>query len=192
MKQSNFHQLSQIKQSFLKFAQMEIQANIRHATIEDLPAIVDVYNQAIRSKFATGDTEEYDVESRTEWFQKFDPDDYPIYVAEVDDHVIGYSTLSPYRSGRKAMKKIAEISFYIDYSHHGKGIGSALINQALEDCSRIGKETLLAILLDVNLSSVKLLEKFRFSRWGHFPGVVDFGDFQCGQLIYGLNLKDGT
>jgi phosphinothricin acetyltransferase len=163
--------------------------NIRFASINDLPLIVEIYNQAIGSKSATGDMDAFLVEDRVEWFQKFDTDSFPIYVAEINDKVIGYLSFSSYREGRRAMSKIAEISFYLDYSCRGLGIGSVLVGYAINDCKRIGKETLLAILLDINTESVKLLKKFNFEKWGHLPDVVSLEDQKCGQFIYGLSIK---
>lgn len=162
---------------------------IKFGTIIDLPAIVDIYNQAIQSKTATGDTREYEAEDRIDWFNKYDHDHYPIYVAHLDNEVVGYCTMSPYRPGRKAMAKIAEISFYIDYEYLGKGIGSQLIEHAIADCPRIGKEHLLAILLDINTKSIGILEKYNFSKWGQYPNVVDLDGRTCGQVIYGINLR---
>jgi len=162
---------------------------IRLATISDLSTIVKIYNQAIDSKSATGDTETFKVEERLGWFEKFDTEKFPIYVAEYAGKVIGYATLSPYRPGRRAMEKIAEISFYLDYTYHGKGLGSAFIEYIILDCERLEKEILLAILLDINTASIGLLEKFNFEKWGHFPEIVNLNGRKCGQLIYGLNLK---
>ncbi len=163
--------------------------NIRFATIDDLPKIVEIYNQAIRLKRATGDTDEFFVKERVEWFYKFNANEYPIYIAEIENKIAGYATLSPYRKGRKAMRKIAEISFYLDYSYRGLGIGSALVNHTILDCKRINKEILLAILLDINKDSIKLLKKFNFEQWGHLPNIISFDGTECGQFIYGLNLK---
>ena len=147
--------------------------NIRFGKSIDLAVIVGIYNQAIRTGQSTGDLEEYNVEDRVTWIQKFDKDNYPLYVAEIDNKVVGYCSLSAYRSGRKAMESIAEISYYIDESVHGKGIATKLIEYAIQDCQRIHKKTLLAILLDINTPSVNLLKKLGFKQWGHFPNVVD-------------------
>ena len=163
---------------------------IRLAHIKDLPCIVDIYNQAIRSRSATGDMEEFQIDDRIEWFKQFDPNNFPIYVAELNKKIIGYATLSPYRPGRKAMNKIAEISFYLDYSYHNLGVGYSLINHIISDCERIGKETLLAILLDINNPSIKILKKFNFEEWGHLPQIINFDNIKCGHLIYGLMLKN--
>ena len=163
--------------------------SIRLAKLSDLPAIVDIYNQAIRSGIATGDLYEFKAQDREDWFAKFDPDSYPIYVIEIEGKIAGYGTLSPYRPGRKAMASIAEISFFLDYGFHNQGLGSKLVQHMIDDCQRIGKKSLLAILLDVNAVSIGLLEKFGFEQWGHFPDVVQLRDQVCGQLIYGLKVS---
>lgn len=168
---------------------MNIIPEIRLANINDLQLIVGIYNQAIRSKSATGDMDEFSVEERVDWFNSFNSTNYPIYVAEFNGSVIGYVTISPYRKGRRAMSKIAEISFFVDYSYHGLGIGSVLISHAISDCGRIGKETLLAILLDINDNSVHLLKKFKFEEWDYLPNIINFDGVKCGQLIYGINLE---
>lgn len=162
--------------------------NIRFAKASDLKSIVDIYNQAIRSKNATGDMDEFKPEDRNNWFTKHDQNHYPLYVAELDNKVVGYCTISPYRPGRRAMAKVAEISYYLDYSYHGKGIGTSLIKHAINDCERIGKKSLLAILLDINLQSIGILEKHGFEEWGHFPDIIHLDQKKCGHFIYGLNL----
>ena len=167
---------------------MNKRINIRIANIGDLSFIVDIYNQAIRSRCATGDMEEFNVEDRIAWFEKFDANDYPIYVAEIENRVVGYCTLSPYRSGRQAMQSVAEISYFLDYSFHRKGIATALLKHAISDCNRIGKKSLLAIILDINLPTIGLLENFNFEKWGHLPDIIEIDGKKCGQFIYGLKI----
>jgi len=163
--------------------------NIRFANRNDLPFIVDIYNQAIRSKCATGDLTEFTVEQRIDWFNKFNIEKYPIYIIENETRIIGFCTLSPYRPGREAMDSVAEISYYIDYSYHNKGIGTKLLEYVISDCKRIGKESLLAILLDINPGSINILKKFNFEKWGYFPNIINIEGKKCGQLIYGLNIN---
>lgn len=163
---------------------------IRFGQQKDLATIVKIYNQAISSKIATGDTVIFTVDERITWFQKYKPNTYPIYVVEKDHVVLGYCTLSPYRPGRKAMSSVAEISYFIDYDHHGKGLASALIQHAISDCHRINKKHLLAVLLDINKKSIRLLEKFNFSKWGHFPDIIELEERTCSHIIYGLQIDE--
>ena len=167
---------------------MNNKISIRFAEIDDLPSIVDIYNQAIRSRHATGDMEEFEVDDRVGWFEKFDSNDYPLYVAEIENRVVGYCTLSPYRPGRQAMQTVAEISYFLDYSFHRKGIATAILKHVISDCVRIGIKSLLAIILDINLPTIGLLEIFNFEKWGHFPDIIEMDGSKCGQFVYGLKI----
>ncbi len=138
---------------------------IRIAAPTDLPRLVEIYNQAIASQSATADTIPFSVEARRGWFTAHVPDAYPIYVCVDENHrVIGYICLSPYRN-RPALARTAEVSYYLDYSRHGQGVGSALLRYALEDAGRIGKKVYLAILPEGNTGSIRLLEKRKHYVW---------------------------
>ena len=158
---------------------------IRLAAVEDIPAITEIYNQAIALKSATADISPVSEDSRRIWLAEHRADRYPVLVAEGPDAVMGYSSLSPYRPGRMALRYTAEISYYIHEDFRGLGVGSRLIEQAIELCSELRIKTLFAILLDINSDSVYILEKFGFQKWGHMPDVADFGGAECGHLYYG-------
>ena len=119
---------------------------IRLAEQRDLPAIVEIYNQAIRMKSATADTVPVTLDERGAWLAGHDPSHYPVFVAVLDDAVVGYCSLSPYRAGRMALRHTAEISYYIHEKHRRKGIGSMLIEHAIRAGPRFGLKTLFAIL----------------------------------------------
>ncbi|MFH1524674.1 MAG: N-acetyltransferase family protein [Chloroflexota bacterium] len=156
---------------------------IRLATLADLRRIVEIYNQAIATGNANAYLKPFTLEERRDWFTTHTPDSYPIYVCEDDNAlVIGYLSLSPYRD-RPALARTAEVSYYVDYGQHG--IGSALMQYALEDCVRIGKKVLLAIVLEWNAPSIKLLERFGFEKWGTLPDVAEFTGWLCCHLYYG-------
>jgi L-amino acid N-acyltransferase len=158
---------------------------IRLATLMDLPRLVAIYNQAIASQTATADTIPFTVEARTDWFTAHNPDIYPIYACEDEAGlVVGYLSVSPYRD-RPALARTAEISYYVAYRQHGQGIGSALMEHALQDAHRIEKKVFVAIVLERNAPSIRLLEKYGFTRWGYLPNVAEFSDGLCGQFIFG-------
>ena len=159
-------------------------------TRNDLDAMVDIYNQAIRSGVATGHTKEFTRQRRWEWYKSHHNMTFPIYLMKYERKVIGYGTLSPYREGRQAMRNIAEVSFFLDENYQGKGFGRVLLQKMINDTRRVKIKTLIAILLDVNKKSVRLLKKFGFQKWGHFPGVIEFEDKTCGQLIYGKKITE--
>ena len=161
---------------------------IRFAKVDDLERIVAIYNQAVPYKNATADVYPIQTKQRITWFNEHSPESYPIHVKEIDDKVAGWCALSPYRDGRLALKKTVEIVCYVDYEHHGQGIGSCLIQHALTECTRLEKRIVFAILLEKNIRSIKLLEKFGFQRWGYLPEVAEFDGKLCGHVYMGKKI----
>ncbi len=158
---------------------------IRPAGPADLDRLVEIYNQAIAAGDATADTVPVTVAGRRSWFEVHDPDAHPIYVCpDAQGRVLGYLSLSPYR-GRPALARTAEVSYYVDYAHHGRGVGSALMAHALRESPALGRKVLIAILLEWNAASIGLLEKFGFERWGYLPEVAELDGRLCGQYYYG-------
>ena len=161
---------------------------IRNFTVNDLEAIVNIYNHAVDEKFATADTEYVTIDSRKEWFAQHSAETYPIYVAEENNEIVGWCSLSPHRPGRKALRSVAEISYYIHKDHRRKGVANALISYTVEKAKELGFKNLFTILLDLNKPSIHILKKFGFEKWGHLPDIAEFGGVICGQYIYGRKI----
>ena len=163
---------------------------IRCATTNDLEALVDIYNQAIKAGQKTADTEFVTIESRRSWFDSHPAKQYPLLVAEIDSVVAGYLTISGYRTGRLALRHTGEVSYYIHFDYHRQGVGSHLMKYAIELCPSIKIKSLIAILMDCNQGSVGLLEKYGFKKWGHMPKIADYDGVEVGQLYYGLRVRN--
>lgn len=161
---------------------------IRPATINDLERLTEIYNQAIATKKATADLLPLTAEQRKPWFSQFDNPKTPIFVYEENGTVAGYCYLSSYRPGRQALESIAEISYYVDFAHHQKGIGSKLLEHTIGKAKELGYKNLLAILLSCNSSSIALLKKYGFTPWGTLPDIVYIGDAVYSHYYYGLKL----
>ncbi len=163
---------------------------IRVAKIDDLPMIVEIYNQAVPTHRSTANTTPVTVEARKKWFEEHESDHHPIFVAELDGCVIGWCSLSVYRPGRAALRFTSEISYYVDTSHQGQGVGQALIHHAVQAGPGLGIKNIIAVLLDRNEPSRKLLEKLGFQQWGYLPRVLDFDGEECGEFYYGKRVVD--
>ena len=161
---------------------------IRLARLDDLPAIVDTYNQSIPSKQSTGDTQPLRVEDRMAWFGDHRPEEHPIFVADVDGQLAGWCSLSAYRPGRAALRFTAEISYYLALAYHRQGIGTALLEHTVAACPALGIRHLFAIVLEGNQASLRLLEKMGFEQWGYLPRVADFDGKEVGHLYYGRHV----
>ena len=168
---------------------MNSNVHIRIAALTDLPAIVAIYNPAIPSHRSTANTTLVTEENRKAWFLEHDPLQHPIFVAEVNGQVAGWCSLSIYRPGLMALRFTAEISFYIENTFQRQGIGSALIRFALEACPSFSIKNVIAVLLDRNEASRKLLEKLGLQQWGYLPRVADFDGQECGEFYYGRRVS---
>jgi L-amino acid N-acyltransferase YncA len=177
----------QVKSGYTCFIKQFLTLNIeiKKAIIEDLPVIVEIYNQAIRQKFATADTILFTPEERLDWFKSHTAE-YPVYVAWKDNKIVGWLSVSPYRPGRLALRTVKEVSYYIDNKYQRLGIGSALLQCAIQKAKDLDVENYIAIVLEKNLASISLLQKFGFQLWGHLPMVAHFESEKCGHLYYGL------
>ena len=162
--------------------------NIRIAALDDLEEIVEIYNQAIAAGQKTADITPVTVRDRKEWFEEHTPDKYPILVAQDGDTITGYLTISPYRPGRMAVRHTAEVSYFVRFDHHRRGIASSLLRYAIDLCPSLQIKTLFAIVLDSNEESIRLLEKHHFEKWGHIPQVAEFDGIEVGHTYYGLRI----
>ena len=162
---------------------------VRDATENDLPAIIDIYNESIPAGRATADTEPITVAERLDWFKKFDPKKRPIWVAMDRGQIVGCVYLSWFYGGRPAYAKTAEISTYIASSHQGKGIGSMLKERMIEACPRLGVENLLSMYFDHNEATQRLNDRFGFEGVGHLPEIAEVFGEKRGLRISLLRIK---
>jgi phosphinothricin acetyltransferase len=162
---------------------------IRLATEADLPAIVQIYNEAIPGRMATADTAPVMVEERLEWFRQHDPSVHPIFVCEEAGRIIGWTSLSAFY-GRPAYQKTVEVSTYVTTRRHRAGVGTALREHVLSACDRYGIKTVLSFVFAHNVPSIRLNEKFGFAKWGHLPRVAELDGIERDLVIMGKRLAE--
>ena len=165
---------------------MEIQ--VREANPTDWPAVIAIYNQAIKTGISTAETILVSIADKKQWLEEHLSDRSPLLVAVNGEEVIGWVSLSDYRKGRQALQHTAEISYYVHGDHLQKGIGTLLVKTMLDKAKLLSYKNLVAILIHVNIGSIKLLQKFGFEQWGSMPGIVEMGDKLYDHVYYGRKL----
>ncbi len=161
---------------------------IRLAKTRDLIQINRIYNQAVETRTSTADLEPVSIKDRIAWFDEHDENKYPVFVFEQDEKTVGWISVSPYRKGRRALDHVVEVSYYIEREFLRQGIGTKLMEYVLEHASEYQFSVVLCILLELNIGSIKLLEKFNFEKWGEFPDIVNLDGKICSHLIYGKKI----
>ncbi|UCB53574.1 MAG: N-acetyltransferase [Candidatus Zixiibacteriota bacterium] len=142
---------------------------IRPATLTDLPAITDIYNESILKTVATFDTEPKTPEEQMIWFAEHGPK-YPILVAEGNGIVVGWASLSKW-SDRCAYSDTAEISLYVRENHQGKGIGRKLLVAIVEEGQKAGLHTIIARIAEASEASIYLHKSVGFEHVGTMKEV---------------------
>ncbi|AFY56088.1 sortase-like acyltransferase [Rivularia sp. PCC 7116] len=160
---------------------------IRHATENDLPAIVAIYNASIPSRMATADLEPVSVMSRINWFKKRSPLKHPLWVVETGEVIAGWLSFQPFY-GRPAYHATAEVSIYIASNYQRRGLGKILLQEAIRQSPNLGLKTLIGFIFGHNEASLKLFEQFGFERWGHMPGIAELDGVERDLVILGLRL----
>jgi L-amino acid N-acyltransferase YncA len=164
------------------------ETTIRLATREDLPAIVDIYNQSIPAGWSTADTKPITVEDRIEWFAKFEPTRRPIWVVEFNGEVVATAYLSSFYAGRPAYNATAEISVYIATKFHRRGLGKRLKQWVIQQCPRYGITTLLSMYFDHNEATRQINDSLGFETMGHLPRIATVQGEPRGLVIAGLRI----
>jgi L-amino acid N-acyltransferase YncA len=163
--------------------------HIRSTELKDIPAITEIYNEAILNSTATFDTEIKTIEDRAEWFKNHG-EKYPVISAEINSNVIGWASLTKW-SDRCAYEKTAEVSVYIHKDYRGKGIGKKLLEQLIVQGERAGLHYMLARISEGNESSIHIHELFGFEHIGVMKEVgFKFGKFlnvHLMQKVFSLN-----
>jgi phosphinothricin acetyltransferase len=137
---------------------------IRKATVADVPAITEIYNEAVLTTNATFDSEPKTVAQQQDWFRGHDGK-HPILVAETDAGVVAWASLSEW-STRCAYSATAEISIYVRGSSRGHGIGKKLMAEIIPAGEACGLHTVLSRITEGNGASVHLHELQGFETVG--------------------------
>ena len=162
--------------------------HVRDARKSDLPAIIEIYNSTIPSRMVSADTEPVTVEQRAAWFREHDPSRRPLWVAEVDESVVGWLSLGDFWDGRPAYHATVEVGIYVKDGYRGGGVGRRLVEEAIGRAPELGIETMTAGTFAHNGPSLKLFERFGFERWGHFPEVAELDGVKRDLVVLGLRV----
>src|SRR5690349_22213454 len=85
---------------------------IREASREDIPQMLEIYNDVILHTTAVYNYDPHTLEMRTEWFETKQQQGFPVFVAEGDNTIAGFSSIGPFRAWQ-AYKYTVENSVYV-------------------------------------------------------------------------------
>lgn len=149
---------------------------IRNATLDDIPAITDIYNQSIAGTYVSFDYEPWTVEQRAGWFEKY-AEGGPLrcLVATVGDAVVGTSYSSPFRP-KDGYRRSIETTVVVDDGHLGARIGHRLLKALIEELRREPVHRVYAVIALPNDASVALHARLGYRT----VGVLDEVGYKMG------------
>lgn len=157
---------------------------IRDARERDLPAIIKIYNAAIATRISTAQLEPVTIESRRSWLSDHSPDRHPFWVLEIDGELAGWLTLKTFLP-RCAYRNTAEVSVYVDEKFRRRGVGRALISEAIGRAPEFGITAMVGLIFAHNGPSLRLFEQVGFEKWGLLPGVAQLDRVERDLTIMG-------
>ena len=116
----------------------------------DAAAVLDIYAYGLTTRNAT-------FETKVPNWQEWDASHHPFcrFVYEQGGAVVGWVALSP-MSRRSCYRGVAEISVYVADGCDGRGIGTSLLERAVEESEQNGIWTLFASVFPENEATIRL------------------------------------
>jgi phosphinothricin acetyltransferase len=151
---------------------MTLDVLIRPTEERDLPAIAEIYGEAVRTGTASFELEPPDVAEMTRRWRELTSNRYPHIVAMRADQLLGYAYAGPYRA-RPAYRFSVEDSIYIAPHAQGAGVGRALLAEIIKQCEQLGFRQMIAVIGGgtEHPASVKLHQRLGFWQIGVFEGA---------------------
>ena len=145
------------------------EVRVRPATLDDVAAITDIYNEAILTTTATFDIEPRTIDERTDWFTRY-PERFAVLVAELEGRVVGWTSLRPW-SERAGYNDTAETALYVHSDFRSRGIGRRLKLDLIEEAKRQGFHALIVRVTTDSSASIKLNQAAGFTLVGTLKEV---------------------
>ncbi|TPF79075.1 MULTISPECIES: GNAT family N-acetyltransferase [unclassified Bifidobacterium] len=169
----------------------------RPAVESDLQAITDIYNASVIAGGSTADLTPRSLDQRRTWVESHQPP-YGVFVVEasvaedrggMDDDanledstdsedgtgtgtaVVGFGALSVFYD-RAGYDGVTDLAYYIDTDWQGRGAGTFLLEQLLDEARARHMRKACGIIFADNAGSIALMNRFGFTRFGLMPAAA--------------------
>jgi phosphinothricin acetyltransferase len=147
-----------------------IEIKLRDAREEDLQAILDIYNDVIINTTAVYSEKPHTLEMRKNWYDDRINNNFPVFVADMDGHVAGFSSFGHFRIW-PCYRYTVEVSVYVERSFRGKGISKILLGALIDRAAAMNLHAVIAGISADNEISIKLHRSFGFNEVAEFKEV---------------------
>lgn len=142
---------------------------IRPVKIEDAAALCEIYNFYVENTTITFEETRVPAGDFAKRIQDISAN-HPWLVAEVDGEIVGYGYANAWKL-RSAYRYCVESTMYLAQSAMGKGYGTALYLQLIDELRKRNVHSILAGIATPNEASFALHKKLGFEQVGLFKQV---------------------
>jgi L-amino acid N-acyltransferase YncA len=143
---------------------------IDNATLRDLPEILAIYNEVIRTTTAVYTDVELTAERGAVWFDAKVGGGFPFIVARDASSIAGFGSFGEFRVW-PCYRHSVEHSVHVRADRRGQGVGRALVIELLARAAAMHKHTMIAGIDADNAASIGLHLSLGFRNAGHFHEV---------------------
>jgi phosphinothricin acetyltransferase len=138
---------------------------LRPATLDDAPAIRDIYNHEVTTSTVTFDLVPRTLPEQRAWLTERSGAHVVVVAEDGGGRVLGFGSLSPYRD-RPAYSTSVEDSVYIHEAARGGGVGRAILEDLVERATQHGFHTVIARIVGGHEASIALHRSAGFDHVG--------------------------
>ena len=162
---------------------------VRDAIADDLPAILEIYNDVIATTTAVYRDDPATLDDRQAWWQARVTQGYPVLVAHDDGTVLGFASFGDFRAW-PGYRFTVEHTVHVRSDCRRRGVGHLLMTDVLRRGRELGKHVMVAGVDAENAGSIRFHERLGFERVGHLREV----GFKFGRrldLVFLQRMLDG-
>jgi L-amino acid N-acyltransferase len=143
---------------------------IRDCREDDLPELLAIYNDVLRTSTAIYRDEDATIDERRTWWQGRVAKGQPLLVASSGSAIVGFASYGDFRAW-PGYRFSVEHSVYVRNDCRGGGIGAALMTPLIDHARAAGKHVMIAGVDADNAGSLRFHERLGFDRVAHFREV---------------------
>lgn len=144
---------------------------IDDAVDDDLPGVLAIYNDVIRTSTAIYRDAPATLDERRAWNETRTTNGYPLLIArDGDGGVAGFATFGDFRPW-PGYRYTVEHSVHVRDGWRGRGIGTALVRELIARGTALGKHVMIAGIDADNQGSIRMHERLGFRQSGRLHEV---------------------
>jgi phosphinothricin acetyltransferase len=143
---------------------------IRDATLDDLPAMLGIYNEIVIGSTAIFSDRPRTEPEQVEWYSDRCAQGRPVLVACDEAGIAGFASYGPFRAW-PGYRMTVENSIYLAAHARGRGHGTQLLSALVQRAIDQGLHAMIAGIDGDNEASMRLHAKLGFVRVAHLKEV---------------------